>query len=96
MTSYQLYARALALRCNIPAGEDIRTLSESRAGELELPGHDFWMFDARWVTTMHFDESGNFTGAEFITASDTVSQYREWARIAWQHSTSYETSPMGT
>jgi len=66
---------------NIAAGEDIRLLPASRAKDLELPTHDFWLFDDERLALMHFGESG-FLGAEMVTDHDTVARHRAWRDTA--------------
>ena len=39
-------------------GEDIRFLPRSRAADLVLPDHEFWIFDDTCVYLMHFDDAG--------------------------------------
>ena len=88
MTDYQRFAMDLALRCNIPAGEDIRVLPAGHARELELPDHDFWLFDDERVAFMRFD-AGVFIDAEVSSAPDVVEEYRNCASTAWHHAVSY-------
>ncbi|MFI9381859.1 DUF6879 family protein [Kutzneria sp. NPDC052558] len=82
---------------NVEAGEDIRIVTADQAAELELPGHDFWLFDDDHLVRMHFDASG-FVGGEMITEPGTVAQHRAWRDIAWTHAVPYwqyrETHPV--
>jgi hypothetical protein len=66
---------------NVEAGEDIRLLAASRARELGLPTHDFWLFDDERVALMHFGEAG-FIGAEIVTDLGTVARHRAWRDTA--------------
>jgi len=53
-------------RLNVEAGEDVRILPRHRTAGLELPDHDFWLFDDRQVVRMHYDGEGAFLGAELV------------------------------
>ncbi|MEO3854774.1 DUF6879 family protein [Acrocarpospora sp. B8E8] len=70
---------------NIDAGEDIRYLPRSRARSLDLPDHDYWMFDSRKVAVLHFDYDDQLLGAEMITDPDVVVQHCYWRDVAWHH-----------
>jgi hypothetical protein len=65
----------------IEAGEDIRFLPAGRADELELPDHDFWLFDDERVAVMTFGEHG-VSGAELVTEPGKVAAYRAWRDTA--------------
>ncbi|ASW55933.1 DUF6879 family protein [Plantactinospora sp. KBS50] len=68
---------------NLEAGEDIRFLLRTDAGRLDLPDHDFWLFDSRLVAFLHFADDDRFLG--FTTSEDptTVSQHCRWRDAAW-------------
>lgn len=89
-SSYQLFARNLALRCNIPAGEDIRVLDEKQSASLDLPTHDFWLFDDEYLVVMDFDTDGSFAQARTLVDSVERDQHRSWAQRAWDHAVPYE------
>ncbi|MDA3647992.1 hypothetical protein LZ318_22665 [Saccharopolyspora indica] len=83
LTDYLRFEMDLALRANLPAGEQIRSLSISAAAALGLPlGTDFWMFDDDQVGVMHFGERG-MLGLEMITDPAEIEQYRRWRDQAW-------------
>ncbi|MDR7302236.1 DUF6879 family protein [Haloactinomyces albus] len=90
LTDYLRFEMDLALRQNIPAGEDIRAVSQPEAVGLGLPENtDFWMFDDERVALMHFGDHG-MLGAEMLTDPDTVAQYREWCDRAWDVAVPHE------
>ena len=60
---------------NTEAGEDIRVLSNKAAHELNLPDHDFWLFDDALVAIMHFDDDG------MIAADNLADLERELAKL---------------
>lgn len=83
LTDYLRFEMDLALRENIPAGEDIRALWPEKAAALDLPENtDYWMFDDKQVALMHFGDHG-MIGAEILTDPDTVEKYRQWRDDAW-------------
>lgn len=88
-SDYQLFARDLALRCNIPAGENILVLSEDQAAQLHLPQRDFWLFDDQHLVVLHFDENGAFEQARSLTDTTELDQYHRWAQRAWDHAVPY-------
>lgn len=89
-SSYQRFARDLALRCNIPAGEDIRVLDEKQRGRLDLPAHDFWLFDDEHPVVLDFGTDGSFAQARTLTDGVERDQHRGWAQRAWDHAVPYE------
>lgn len=84
LTDYLRFEMDLALRQNIPAGEDIRALSKPEANALGLPQDiDFWMFDDDRVGLMRFGDRG-MLGLEMINEPRAVSHYRQWRDRAWE------------
>ncbi|MCS7477501.1 DUF6879 family protein [Umezawaea endophytica] len=87
LTDYLRFELAATPR-NVAAGEDIRVIAQGRARELELPDHDFWIFDDRRVAVMHFAEDG-FHHAEVITDAPAVAKFREIRDRAWKDATPF-------
>jgi hypothetical protein len=77
-------------RFNLAAGEDIRYLPRSRARLLDLPNHDYWMFDSRTVALLHFDADDHLLGAELVTDPTVVVQHCYWRDVAWHHAVRHE------
>jgi hypothetical protein len=77
-------------RRNSAVGEDIRVLTRSQAEELQLPREDFWIFDARVVALLHFDDADVMTGVELITNPVEVLRYAQAREAAWRHSVPYD------
>ncbi|HET6356105.1 DUF6879 family protein [Streptomyces sp.] len=77
-------------RRNTAAGETIRTLTRAQADELRLPAEDFWIFDARVVALLHFDDDDQMTGVELITNPVDVLRYLQAREAAWHHSVPYD------
>lgn len=85
---YQRFVMDLAERGNIPAGEEVRVMWPNQAANLDLPDHDFWIFDNSTVARMHFDDDG-LSGIDIIIG-DAVGQYRSWMHTAWQNSHAFD------
>ncbi|MET8611105.1 MULTISPECIES: DUF6879 family protein [Streptomyces] len=77
-------------RRNTTAGEAIRVLTRSKADELQLPGEDFWIFDARVVALLHFNDADDMTGVELITNPVEVLRYAQAREAAWHHAMPYD------
>lgn len=80
------YARFLLdlARLNTAAGEDIRYLPRDKAAGLELPDHDYWVFDSTRVAILRFDSGDRLTGVEAVTAPDVVAEHCRARDRAWQ------------
>ena len=70
---------------NIAAGEDIRHLDRAKAQELHLPEHDFWLFDARILLRMHFDDAARWLGAEIVEDDSEVLAACQVRDAAWHY-----------
>ena len=70
------------------AGEDIRYLDRKRAKALNLPGHDYWLFDSRLLLVMHFNDHDIFLGGEVIEDPAEIVQHNFWRDAGWHHSIS--------
>jgi hypothetical protein len=67
------------------AGDDIRYLSRDQADAVELPEHDFWLFDSRKLVRMHFAEDDRFVGGEIINDPSTIVEHSYWRDAARHH-----------
>ncbi|MGW7260802.1 DUF6879 family protein [Streptomyces sp. NPDC054834] len=77
-------------RRNTAVGETIRVLPRSKADELRLALKDFWLFDARVVALLRFDDADEMTGVELITDPVEVLRYAQVREAAWHHSVPYD------
>jgi|AntDryMetagUQ889_1029465.scaffolds.fasta_scaffold00799_7 hypothetical protein len=91
LTDYVRYSLHIA-RLNVAAGDEIRYLPRQRARELELglPDEDYWIFDARTTSIIHFDEDDRPVGYELIDDPTEVVPRLHWFDAAWHHSVSRE------
>ncbi|WP_200834568.1 DUF6879 family protein [Amycolatopsis alkalitolerans] len=62
------------------AGEDIRYLDRTQAGE--LPDYDYWLFDSRLLVRMRFADNETFLGGEIIEDSAEIVQHNYWRDVA--------------
>ncbi len=77
-------------RRNTAVGETIRVLPRSRADELQLPRADFWLFDARVVALLQFNDADEMTGVELITNPVEVLRYAQVREAAWHHAVPFD------
>ncbi|MGW1808243.1 DUF6879 family protein [Streptomyces sp. NPDC002078] len=77
-------------RRNTAVGETIRVLTRSKADELQLPRADFWLFDARVVALLQFNDADEMTGVELITNPVEVLRYAQVREAAWHHAVPFD------
>ncbi len=87
-TAYQRFALATC-RSSVAAGEDIRYLTQQQATGLDLPSHDFWLFDDERLVLLYFTHNDRTLGAQVVTEAPVVWQHREWVDRARQAATPY-------
>jgi hypothetical protein len=68
-------------------GDDIRYLLRAQANALDLPGHDFWVFDSARLVELRFTDDGRPLGHDLITDPETVARHEEWIRRAFDAAT---------
>jgi hypothetical protein len=74
---------------NEAAGEDIRYLTRDQAARLALPDTDWWLFDAKRLALLHFDDDGRPLGAEMIDDPAVVVEHLAAFDAAWHHAQTY-------
>ncbi|MFD9323838.1 helix-turn-helix transcriptional regulator [Streptomyces sp. NPDC060053] len=89
-TECQLYLLLQNSPRNAVSGEDVRFLTRAEADELELPREDFWIFDARTVARLRFDDRDETDGIELITDPAEVLRYAQVREAAWHRAVSQE------
>jgi hypothetical protein len=83
-TSYQRFGMRSA-RFNVEAGEDIRYLGWQQANGLDLPAHDFWLFDEARLALLYFTADDRLLGAQVVPDERVVQQHAEWLELALAH-----------
>jgi hypothetical protein len=69
--------------CNVRAGEDIRILDATDQPQLDLPEHDFWLFDESTVVELLYNPDGTQIGRELVEHPD-LDRYLAWRDAAWE------------
>jgi hypothetical protein len=64
------------------AGDDIRYLARDTAEALDLPDHDYWLFDSRKLVRMHFGDDDRFLGGEVIDDPALIVRHNYWRDAA--------------
>jgi hypothetical protein len=77
MTPYLRYELA-AYELNVDAGEDVRILPQDRAGDVELPTFDFWLWDSILASVMLYGHRGAWLGAIMISDPAFVADCCRW------------------
>ena len=76
-----------AARFTTEAGEDIRYLQRDVAEQLDLPNHDYWLFDSRLLLMMRFADDDRFLGGELIDDPAELVRHNHWRDVAQHHAT---------
>jgi hypothetical protein len=87
-TDYQRFGMRNA-RFNVEAGEDIRYMGREQANALDLPAHDFWLFDEARLALLYFTADDRLLGAQVVTDEAMVRQHGDWLELAFAHATAY-------
>lgn len=88
LSEYVRYALR-GTRQTVESGEDISYLDRKDADSLDLPDHDFWLFDGTLLVLMPFTSDDRPLGGLLVRDGDTVAQHRAWLDVAVRHSTPY-------
>ncbi len=64
----------------------MRILVRSTRPDLQLPDHDYWLFDDREVAVMSYDNDGNWLRVTMINELSAVKAYCEARDLAVKHS----------
>lgn len=84
LTDYQRYGFAWGVPGNVAAGEDIRVLDLTDK-DMDLPEHDFWMFDESTVVHLNYRPDGTQINRELIEDPD-IGKYLAWRDLAVENS----------
>lgn len=83
VSDYIRYSRDYAFT-NVAAGRVAEMAPRRRAGDLALPGNDFWLIDGRMVLFHHFDGEGRPTGVEVSEQPGTVKLCAATFEAVWE------------
>jgi hypothetical protein len=86
------YNRYLIYRTpyNLAAGEDIRYLDRDQANRLDLPDHDFWVFDSEIVCLLRFTADGRPIGHDVIVDRELAARHEAWILRAREAAIPYD------
>ncbi|MPZ65628.1 MAG: hypothetical protein GEU83_08965 [Pseudonocardiaceae bacterium] len=92
-------------RLNVEFGEDVRYLDRAEAVRLDLPDHDFWVFDSTTLVLLRFTADDRPLTHEIVTDPELVVRHESWMDVAMSHAIPYvdylaqdptrETAPVG-
>lgn len=68
---------------NIATGEDLRWLPRHRAGGIDFPEHDYWLFDDNRVVFTVFEDDGRFAGGAQVSDPQVIEQCRKSHQQVW-------------
>jgi hypothetical protein len=88
LNGYQRFSLRLC-RHNVEAGEDVRYLGRSAANQLDIPDHDFWVFDTAVVVVLRFTGDDRPLDAESVTEAGIVARHVRWLDLATAAATPY-------
>jgi hypothetical protein len=86
LTDYNRYMVYCA-RASVHHGEDIRFLTRTAAVGLDLPDHDFWVFDSARLVELRFTADDRPLDHDLITDPDLVARHEEWFARAFAEAT---------
>lgn len=87
LTDYALFELTWGYAPNVNAGEDIRIIliGADQPWPTDLPqDRDFWLFDARTLYAMRYDQDGAWLGADLVTDPSRIQQAVTWRDTALQ------------
>jgi len=80
----EVYAHSVA------AGEDIRILPVAPGEQdLDLPGHDYWLFDSRTLAVLGYDTDGRLDTVELVGDPAAVVRHSYWRDAALARAVPY-------
>lgn len=89
LTSYNRFM-IWSNRQNARNGEDIRYLARGRANQLDLPDHDFWVFDSAQLVLMRFTADDRALSHDLVTDPALIARHEEWIDLAMAHATPWQ------
>jgi hypothetical protein len=84
LTDYIRYEFTWGFTYNVAAGENIRVLDMTDEPALDLPDHDFWMFDESTVVKLLYRPDGTQIGRELAEEPD-IESYLHYRDTVWKH-----------
>lgn len=85
LPDYLRFELTCAYPTNVQAGEDVRILPRDRAATLDLPDHDYWLFDSQRAGRMTYDSDGTLLRIELVDALGAIVRYCHGRDVALHH-----------
>lgn len=82
LSDYLRYECEWAYTDNTKAGEDVRIIDNADAGLLAVS--DFFVLDGEHVVRSHYDQAGQFVGAEVVGAAPVKALYLSLSDLIWR------------
>lgn len=70
-------------------GEDVRYLARAEANAMDLPDHDFWVFDTARMIELRFTADGRPLQHDLITQPEVVARHEAWFQQAFAAATPF-------
>lgn len=86
LSDYLRFELTCAYPANVAAGEDVRILARTTWPDLDLPDHDYWLFDDSDVAVMSYDGLGNWLDVTMISEPPEVTTYCQARDLAVRRS----------
>jgi len=83
---------------SVAAGEDVRIIPVAAGVEhhhLDLPDHDFWLFDSRSLVILHFDTEGRLLSGDWTDDPASIVQHNYWRDAALARAIPYDAYTQG-
>jgi hypothetical protein len=77
---------------SVAAGEDVRILPVTAGAEhnLDLPDHDFWLFDSRSLVILRFDTEGRLVAGDRTDDPAMIVEHNYWRDVALAQAIPYD------
>lgn len=82
LSDYLRYECEWAYTYNVAAGEDVRIIDAATDGLLGVG--DFFVLDGEHVIRSHYDQAGQFLGAEVVSEASTKAPYLALRDLVWR------------
>lgn len=64
--------------------------SHTAANDLDLPDHDFWVFDSTQLVLMRFTADDRSLGHDLVTDPVSIARHEAWIDLAMSHATPWQ------
>lgn len=90
LSAYLRYELAWEYSSNVGAGEEVRIIPiRPGAWPDQMPRYDYWLFDARTLCLMDYDNEGRLLGADLVDDPTEIVRHARWRDAALHHGIPY-------